>query len=404
MILQRKIVYSKLDETIFKITRDKKKTRKKNPIDSLLYFIAKYQVKRPGLVIIMVFILTILIIPGFGLVYTDFEGENWIPEGDDILESFQDVAFNFGGVDSLNLIFALDRDVVEYSENTVRDLRDSRVMQKMSSLDVLVEKLEWVDSVDSPTNDIKRINQGRVPQDSSRIKSLIEDNPDIRGRFNSDYSLALFTVRAGGIDRDDFYELMREVESLNFPEGVTIIPQGGVPEDIELEKMFSGDTQQTTLIGFGFIIILASLFYSSIVSGLLAFFPIIFAIIWTVGIMGYINLPFTVLTTGMLALLMGIGIDYSIHLIHSIRKGLNKHDNLEEAIPEALMSTGQAIAITTLTTFVGFMALSFASLVNTKRLGWTLALGIVSTFFSCMLIVPAVLAIQFKLRNRGVKK
>ena len=67
------------------------------------------------------------------------------------------------------------------------------------------------------------------------------------------------------------------------------------------------------------------------------------------------------------------------------------------------MSTGQAISVTTITTVIGFMALSFATLVNTMRLGWTLAVGIGATFFSCMLIVPAVLAIKYRTKKEGSK-
>ena len=82
------------------------------------------------------------------------------------------------------------------------------------------------------------------------------------------------------------------------------------------------------------------------------------------------------------------------------RNALKEQGTIEKALPEALMSTGQAIAVTTMTTVIGFLALSFASLVNTQRLGWTLSLGILATFFSCMLIVPAILTIQYRNKPR----
>jgi predicted RND superfamily exporter protein len=46
------------------------------------------------------------------------------------------------------------------------------------------------------------------------------------------------------------------------------------------------------------------------------------------------------------------------------------------------------------------MALSFATLNNTRRVGWTLAIGIIATFFACILIVPAVLSLQQKMKSR----
>ncbi len=400
MILQRRFLYSKLDETIFKIS-GRRESAGKNPIDRFLGFLAKFQVKRPGSILIIVAIATFLIVPGFGLVYMDTEGENWIPEGDDVLEGLENVGNNFGGAESMNLLFMINKGGGELDPNSVVDLRDPRVMLSMSSLDILIEDIAWIEDVDSPSKLIKNYNNGRVPRDQEQIKKVIDDNEDIKNKFNEDYSLAIFTLNFGGMDRGRYYEVINELDGVNFPKEVSIIPQGSVPQDIEFEKIMANDTFKTAGVGFLLVILIAALFYASLTSGLLAFIPIVFAMIWTVGLMGYINLPFTVLTTGMLAILMGMGIDFSIHIMHSIKEKMELYDNdLEEAVPHALMSTGQAISITTITTILGFMALSFATLVNTMRLGWTLALGIFATFFSCMLIVPAVMALQYKIKNR----
>ncbi|MCF7861039.1 MMPL family transporter [Candidatus Woesearchaeota archaeon] len=399
MRLQRKFIYSKLDETLFKLGGNSRKgqSKKKSFIDSFLSYIAAVQVKAPVRVLIGAVIFTVLVIPGFTLVYLDTDGENWVPEGDDIVEGLNDVGYNFGGTSSMNLLFVLEGSTVGvYDEFAVHDLRDPRVIGPMDSLDSVITDLTWVDSVDSPTSLIRRYNNGRVPQDEHEIVNIISENADIRGNFNDDYSIAKYTLNFDLIDRDDYYELLKEVEGINFPKEVQIIPQGSIPEDIEFEQTMGNDTMLTTTIGFLLVILIASLFYKSIVNGLLAFIPIVFAIIWTVGMMGYIDLPFTVLTTGMLAILMGMGIDFSIHLMHSIKEKMEEHKNLEDAVPRALMSTGQAISVTTITTVVGFMALSFATLVNTMRLGWTLALGIGATFFACIVIVPAVLVIKYK--------
>ncbi len=398
MILQRKYLYSRLDEAIFTIVGKKDLSTKKSIIDRFLYFIARIQAKRPVFVLIAVIIITVLILPGFGLVYMDTDGENWIPDGDDVFEGYMNIANNFGGVESMNLIFMLDQK--EYDPNAVHDLRDPRFLLPLSQLDNLVEDLQWVNSVDSPSIWIKQNNNGRVPQNIDDIKEIIEYDPNARGRFNKDYSIALFTPRADSIDREEYYALMEELDGVTFPEEITITPQGSVPEDIEFEQLMANDTIKTASIGFLLIVVLASLFYASIIAGLTAFFPIVFAILWTVGVMGYIDLPFTVLTTGMLAILMGMGIDFSIHLIHGIKEKIKKYDDLTKAIPEAVVSTGQAISTTTITTVIGFMALSFATLVNTMRLGWTLALGILCTFFASILIVPAAMAIQYKLKKK----
>jgi len=399
MVLQRKFMYSKLDEIIFQIKGRKEKT-KKSFVDKFLSTLASFQVKRPWSVLIFVVVMTVLIVPGFSLVYLDTDDENWVPDNDPVIRSLEEVGHNFGGTESTNLLFSVNTAVADFDPDAVTDLRDPRFLEPLSVLDVLYEDLTWVDSVDSPSNTLKSLNDERIPKDIEEIKKII-NQPG--GDYNEDYSIARLTVRADYINRGEYYSMMRELDGVNFPEEIQITPQGPVPEDIEFEQTMGADAMKTTGIGFILVILVASLFYRSIKAGLLAFIPIIMAIVWTVGIMGYINLPFTVLTTGMLAILMGMGIDFAIHIIHSVRESMVEYENeLTQAIPHALMSTGQAISITTITTVLGFTALSFATLVNTQRLGWTLALGILMTFFACILIVPAVLSLSY--RTRGVTK
>jgi len=403
MVLQRRYVYSHLDEVVFRIRGKQDISKRRSVLDIFLRWIAGWQARRPGLVLFFILAITLLIIPGFGLVYLDTDDENWVPEQDEVVDALDELFFQFGGTDSMNLLIQLDALEGDFDAGLVRDLRDPRVLKPMATLDRMIENLDWVDVVESPTNEIRQVNNGVVPQDLESIKRIMKANPGIMDAYNDDFSLVKVTLRFDEINRPEFFELMREVEGVSFPNEVEIIPQGGIPEDIELEQTLQADTMRTTGMGFIFVIIVASLFYLSIVAGLLAFIPIIIAIVWTVGLMGYINLPFTVLTTGMLAILMGLGIDFSIHLIHAIKYNMKKFKDLEKAIPEALLSTGEAISITTMTTVFGFMVLTFATLVNTKRLGWTLALGILATFFACMLIVPAVMAIKYKFKRRGVR-
>jgi uncharacterized protein len=402
MILQRKFIYSKLDEVVFKI-RGKTEDTKKSVMDIFLSKLALLQVKRPWFIIGIVVIATVILSGGFGLVYMDTEGENWLPEEDDVVDSLFSMDYHFTGLGSQNVLFMLDKESM-YDSNSIKDLRDPRVLRPMGTLDNILKELKWVDDIDSPTMEIKAVNKGKVPHDFVTLKSIINKNPQIRNKFSKDFSITTYKVEFSILGRNEYDEMLREISSIPWPKEIKIVPQGGEAEMIELDESLLGDTMKTTLIGFILVIILAAIFYTSIVAGFLAFFPIIFAMMWTVGIMGFINLPFTVLTTGMLSMLMGMGIDFSIHIIHSIKHNIKEYGSIEKAIPEAMMGTGKAVAITTLTTVVGFMALSFAALVNTKRLGWTLGVGIMATFFACILIVPAILTIQYRIQQKNKNK
>ncbi|OVE74660.1 hypothetical protein BVX95_01650 [archaeon D22] len=389
LILQRKYLKKEV-----KNNREKKK-RSSSPILTIL---ASIQSKNPKTILGVVILSTLLVVPGFSLVHLDTEGKNWLPEDDTSIDTFIELGQNFGGAESMNLLIILDN---EASNPQITDLRHPTSLDYIEKVTELSESFSQIDFVDSPTSNIKMVNNGRIPSKLDEVKRLILENPSIKQDFNSDFSIAKVTIRADEIGGFLFYDLMEEINSISHPQEISLIPQGDTPEDIELNEMLTTDTSRTTLLGFLFVIVVASLFYGSLRIGLLAFVPVIFSILWTIGIMGYIDLPFTVLTTGMLAILMGMGIDFSIHLIHSIRNGLSNNFSIEKSVTEALINTGSAISIATLTTITGFMALSFASLVNTRRLGWTLGVGILMTYVACLLIVPAVMTLQ---HNANIRK
>jgi len=295
----------------------------------------------------------------------------------------------------------------EFSEryDLINDLRDPRVLKQLSILEENLKKMESVDGFDNPARAIKEVNNGRIPQEIEEVKDLISQNPHINNYYSHDYTTIKADVESQTqITEDDYDQMLEIIESIPFPEEVAIVPQGGVAEGKELDSTMSGDILITTLLGFLFVIALAALIYRSITVGVMAFIPIIFSVIWTVSIMGYIDLPFTILTTGMLAILMGVGIDFSIHLMHRIREETDKGQNIKNAVMSAMTETGEAISFTTITTIVGFLALTLASLLVTQRLGLTLAIGIGSTFFSCIILVPAVMAVQYFSKQKKLEK
>jgi predicted RND superfamily exporter protein len=143
------------------------------------------------------------------------------------------------------------------------------------------------------------------------------------------------------------------------------------------------------------VLLIASIIYASITVGLIALIPIIIGLVWAIGLMGYFGVPFTSLSTGIVSLVLGIGIDFSIHLVDGVKRYL-KRTNLEDALQKTLVSSGTSILLSSMTTFIGFMALSFSQLLGTRRLGWSLALAVIAVFIVSMLTVPAIMKLTQK--------
>ena len=160
--------------------------------------------------------------------------------------------------------------------------------------------------------------------------------------------------------------------------------------------------------------------------------PIVMSLAVTFGFTVVADIMLTPMIIAAGPILIGLGVDYSLHLINRIEEGRNSR--LEEAAekawkaersgesavevdpwdPEiylgatvdAVMTTGNAIFLSAITTIVGFSVLAWPELVPIqpmRTVGLTLVLGITCTFFFSMIMVPA-LGWVLRYRKRGTEQ
>ena len=67
------------------------------------------------------------------------------------------------------------------------------------------------------------------------------------------------------------------------------------------------------------------------VLGFIAVGPIVLVLIWVLGTMTLLGIPYTIITSITTALSIGIGVDYTIHMIHRYREHFAKQRNPETA-------------------------------------------------------------------------
>lgn len=372
-------------------------------LKKILGRVARLQVARPYAVLAAIIVFTVLIMPGLAFIRFDTSNENVLPENDPMVESLWIVGTEFEGMNTVTLLFLLDA----HGERDIVDLRDPLFLKKADQLVKSMEALNYVDEVDCAMGLIKEANKGVLPEDVGGVKGVISKNPAIDRYFNGDYSMlkcSLASSSGFGDNEEGFrqvyYELLAEIDSVGLPQGVEGKIWGDIVQFIEMESSMGETLLFSTVFAFAIVFVIIILFYRSVVSGVLAIFPIGFAVLWAIGAMGYIDLPFTFLTTGFIPIVMGLGIDFSIHLIHGIERLRRGGTEIDEAIIKTMEEVGEAIFGSTVTTAIGFFSLVLASLLITQRLGITLTLSIIAIFLACILMIPPVL----KIRERFIRK
>lgn len=89
-------------------------------------------------------------------------------------------------------------------------------------------------------------------------------------------------------------------------------------------------------------------------------------------------------------LLIGLGVDYAIHLTSRYREEIGEGESVDGSMSGAVTSVGIALALATVTTVVGFLTNVFNPVPALKDFGILAAVGIIYSFLLMLTFVPAV--------------
>jgi predicted RND superfamily exporter protein len=123
--------------------------------------------------------------------------------------------------------------------------------------------------------------------------------------------------------------------------------------------------------------------FKSMRFALLAILPLSVGVLQTFGLLGVLDIPLNPANLIALPLILGIGVDYGVHIIHEFRE----HEGPYHMSP----ATGVAVLVDALTTLVGFGSLMIATHQGLQSLGRVLTLGVTCCLFTSLVMLPALL-------------
>ena len=127
---------------------------------------------------------------------------------------------------------------------------------------------------------------------------------------------------------------------------------------------------------------------------LFAMSPVLCSLIWTLGLMGLLGLELNILNIIILPLIVGIGIDDGIHIIQRFFESRADPNAPEMGhVETAVRQTGRAVAVTSLTTMIGFGALAFAHFDGLREIGYISLMGIGSALVATLMLLPTMLRV-----------
>ena len=137
------------------------------------------------------------------------------------------------------------------------------------------------------------------------------------------------------------------------------------------------------------VAVLLFLDYRSLRPTALSLGPLVVGIVWMLGAMGWLGLPMNFMNIFVSTMIIGIGVDYGIHMVHRQREFVGESRKRRQ---EGLVETGKAITLAALSTVIGFGSLSQSHFPGLSSMGKVATLGAMSTCIVAITVLPAFLA------------
>lgn len=138
------------------------------------------------------------------------------------------------------------------------------------------------------------------------------------------------------------------------------------------------------------VVILLAIAFRSIPDVLFPLVGLSSALIWTYGVMNLLGAQFTALEVAVAPLVLGLGIDYAIHLQRAYAAIRKEHEDPAEAWLRSCARLSVPLLLAVVTTVAAFLANIISPLPPLATFGYALALGVVCAFVSATVIVGSL--------------
>lgn len=376
--------------------------------------LAKILVTRPRTVIIAYTLLTLVVASKATNIYMESDLTSFLPSSDPTVQLWQ----------KMNDEFQIGNIIIIYVE--ADDVRSPEVLQEMDRVTTysLVNKYESDNGVYDGIYSVKSLAQyikeenGKseipgglggtgvyeVPDDPSLIFKYMSrlTIQEVKGTlFTNDYKVAVILLQLS--EDANYDEIQQRVEEAIARRG-TFFTEMTITGTTAMQNAIRDNSMEyfqiIFIIAIAFVSIVLLIFHRTIKGVIIALFPTAYSIALTFGVLGSIQPELTLLSISIIALLLGLGVDYSVHLMNRFAEEQAKATDVIDQTETILRTSGKAILLSTVTTIIGFASLMISSMYPIVLFGFGCAIGILFSFISTVILTPS-LSVMLKFKRDG---
>jgi len=371
------------------------KSQKVAILDKILQLSSDWIIYHPKRILAGFFLATVISIAGFLYLKVDTDVESYFLGNSDIRQGIDMVNHKFGGSQYVSILFR-------------GNILDPAILKRMDQYTNEIEKISQVGHVISPSLFFKELSKGVYTPDEKaymvlpgseaeaeqylEIFSMSGDEDQVSQLIDYNYENARILVSMKDGSNQTMKSILKGLTNITKDDPNLVCIAGPGLSKIQIADMVINGQISSLILAFVIIFLLLSYIFKSLIAGLKGILPLILSVIFLFGIMGYMGISLDIVTTLLSSVMIGVGVDYTIHFLWKYKEEFQKTNNKNIAIRTTLLTTGRGIVFNAFSVIVGFSALIFSNFAPLRFFGILVVVSIFSCLICALLLVPALIS------------
>lgn len=375
-------------------------------VDAFLGSVASLAVRRPGLVILVAALPTLLALAGLPMIRNNTDLLRFLREEEPLVRDTRFIDASLGGAAAIDL-------VIERRDG--RPLTGVGDVYRLQDFVDAVRRQPAVTGVLAPTDLLSLLNRAEhrldrpaLPQEQGPLLELFDlldaaaDQDDIRRVMTPDARRMRVAVRLHAIGTGAAETLLGEIDAAGrsaLGPDYRVTPVGQFHKvTIDSNRLVTGQVRSFGL-ALALVLLVVGLMLRSARLLVAAILPNVVPILWTMGAMGWLGIDLSTATTMVASVVLGIAVDDAIHYLARFRS--EYVGDLASAVDRTARVTGRVLTITTVVLTLGFWIGALSSFKPTVYFSLLSGLTMVTALVCTLTILPACLRVLHAGRERA---
>ncbi|MEE8340630.1 MAG: MMPL family transporter, partial [Candidatus Neomarinimicrobiota bacterium] len=230
------------------------------------------------------------------------------------------------------------------------------------------------------------------------LYSMSGDPDDFESLVDYDYETGLITAMMRSVSTKEIARFVNEIDDYienNVSDDLSITTTGMLVVFRDLTDLIVRSSFISIFASILLICLIAGLFFKRALWGLIAITPLLSAVLFTFGLMGWIGLDFSHVTAILSSVIIGVGVDFAIHYISQFKRISAKSKDSANITNQVTDDVGYPILLDAGSN-MAFGALLISTFLPVQQIGGLMVLAMLATSIGTLTLLASLAEILKK--------